>query len=44
LFLRGKSEIFHKDIQLAIDAINVIKDKHDIKYLDYELAELDEEE
>ena len=44
LFLRGKSEVFHKDIQLAIDAINVIKDKHDIKYLDYELAELDEEE
>lgn len=44
LFLRGKSEVFHADIQLAIDEIEAIKAKHDIKYLDYELAEIDEEE
>jgi uncharacterized coiled-coil DUF342 family protein len=44
LFLRGKSEVFHKDIQLAIDEIEEIKAKHNIKYLDYELAEIDEEE
>ena len=44
LFLRGKSEVFHADIQLAIDGIEAIKAKHNIKYLDYELAELDEEE
>jgi len=43
LFLRGKSEVFHADIQLAIDEIEAIKAKHDIKFLDYELAEMEEE-
>ncbi len=43
LFLRGKSEVFHADIQLAIDEIEAIKAKHDIKYLDYELTEMEEE-
>jgi uncharacterized coiled-coil DUF342 family protein len=43
LFLRGKSEVFHADIQSAIDEIEAIKAKHDIKYLDYELTEMEEE-